>query len=219
MNRSPWFAFEEESRGWAARVREHLAWFCGERAIHARFLNTLSLLEHIGSRKIMKSPAMAGAGQDILKHLAEETRHAMFFKRAAERMAFRPLDYSEANLIAGAWARFYMGRLDAEITQALRDAPPALPYLYMSLIVELRAVWFYRLYQLVLMEKRVPLTLAPILNEEERHLAAMLEHLAADKEAETRIALFAGFERARFLRLWSGIEEDCARLRLAAECV
>ena len=35
----------------------------------------LSLLEHIGSRKIMASRAMTVPGHDILKHLAEETRH------------------------------------------------------------------------------------------------------------------------------------------------
>jgi len=218
MNPSPLFAFEEINRFLVPPVRERLAWFCADRSLHARFLNMLSLLEHIGSRKIMKSPAMREADNAILKHCAEETRHAVFFKRAAERMAHRPLDYSDANTVAGGWARCYMGRLDAEIAHALGDAAPALPYLYMSLIVELRAVWTYRLYQLALMEHKIALTLKAILAEEELHLRAMLARLKEiDRQAEPRIALFSGFEHVRFRSLWSGIEEECARLRLAAE--
>src|SRR5258707_5647536 len=79
-------------------------------------------------------------------------RHAFFFKRAAERLARRPMDYSHPNTMACASARSYMGRLDAEIARALAGGSPSLPYLYMSLIVELRAVWTYRLYQSVLTE-------------------------------------------------------------------
>ena len=82
-------------------------------------------LEHIGSRKIMASRAMTEPGQDILKHLAEETRHAYFFKRAAEKLARRPLDYSHPNTMADACARSYMGRLDAEIARELAAAGAA----------------------------------------------------------------------------------------------
>ena len=53
---------------------------------HVRFLNMLSLLEHLGSRKIMLSQMKGILTQDILKHLAEETRHAFFFKREAEKL-------------------------------------------------------------------------------------------------------------------------------------
>jgi hypothetical protein len=211
-------SFEERNHGWGARIRARLTAFCAERPLHARFLNMLSLLEHIGSRKIMTSPAMNAPGLDGLKHLAEEARHAFFFKRAAERLALHPLDYSPANTIAGASARLYMGRLDAEISRSVGRAETALPYLYMSLIVEFRAVWLYRLYQTVLAEEQAGLTLKSILAEEELHLGTMAAHLRElDPEAEIRIARFSKFEEARFQSLWLQIEEECAAHRLAAE--
>ena len=178
----------------------------------------LSLLEHIGSRKIMTSPAMRAAGIEELKHLAEESRHALFFKRAAERMSHRPLDYSAQHTMAGASARLYMGRLDVEISRALRaGAAPALPYLYMSLIVELRAVWLYRIYQSVLVEQKTGLSLKSILAEEELHRRAMIAQLhEIDQRCESRIAFFSQFEGARFRGLWAHIEEECAVHRLAA---
>jgi len=201
-----------------APVRARLAFLCGEISLHARFLNMLSLLEHIGSRKIMASRAMAQPGHDILKHLAEETRHAFFFKRTAEKLARRPLDYSPAATMAGASARSYMGRLDAEIARGLASPAPALPYLYMSLIVELRAVWTYRLYQTVLTEENTGITLKSILAEEELHLSAMLARLThMDSNVATRIALFSGFEQARFRCLWSRVEEETLNPRLVAE--
>ena len=218
MNLSPSSAFEHQNQSLAAPVRAGLASLCKEASQHARFMNMLSLLEHIGSRKIMASRAMAVPGHDILKHLAEETRHAFFFKRAAEKLARRPMDYSHPNTMACASARSYMGRLDAEIARVLADGSPALPYLYMSLIVELRAVWTYRLYQSVLTEENTGLTLKSILAEEELHLSAMLARLThRDSNVATRIALFSRFEEIRFRRLWPGIEEETQNHRLAAE--
>jgi hypothetical protein len=218
MNPSLLCTFEERNQALVAQVSARLAAICAEPLSHARFLNMLSLLEHIGSRKIMTSPAMAAAGADMLKHLAEETRHAFFFKRAAERIARRALDYGATDTVAGAAARFYMGRLDAQIAAAVGKAVPALPYLYMSLIVEFRAVWLYRLYQTILTEHEIPLTLKSVLAEEELHLAAMFAQVTTlDRQAGSRIALFAGFEEIRFESLWSRIEQECPGTRLAAE--
>ena len=218
MNLSPSSAFERQNESLVAPVRAGLASLCKEASQHARFMNMLSLLEHIGSRKIMASRAMAVPGHDILKHLAEETRHAFFFKRAAEKLARRPMDYSRANTMACASARSYMGRLDAQIARVLANGSLALPYLYMSLIVELRAVWTYRLYQSVLTEENTGLTLKSILAEEELHLSAMLVRLKQmDSNILARIALFCRFEEVRFRRLWSRIEEETQNHRLAAE--
>lgn len=218
MNPSPLSAFEDQNQSLDAPVRAGLVSLCRETSQHARFMNMLSLLEHIGSRKIMASRAMTEPGQDILKHLAEETRHAFFFKRIAEKLARRALDYSHPNTMAGASARSYMGRLDAEIARVLARTTPALPYLYMSLIVELRAVWTYGLYQAVLAEENAGVTLKSILAEEELHLSAMLARLKhMDSNVATRIALFSRFEEVLFRRLWSRIEEETLNHRLAAE--
>ena len=191
-------------------VRGLLTRLCAGPENHARFLNTLSLMEHIGSRKIMATQSGPAMTQDVLKHLAEETRHAFFFKRAAESLARSPLDYRET--VAAPAARAYMGRLDAHIAHALDgNTPRSCASLYMSLIVELRAVWFYRLYQDVLAAEEQSLSLKSILAEEERHLDAMRAQLTAlDPRAEQRVADFAAYEVARFATLWSAIERGLA---------
>jgi hypothetical protein len=198
--------------GDAARVTRLLSQICAAPELHARFLNTLSLMEHIGSRKIMASQSGEDLKQDTLKHLAEETRHAFFFKRAAESAAREALDYSAANTIATAAARAYMGRLDAFLAASLAGGTPReCAYLYMSLIVEIRAVWFYRLYQQVLAERGASLSLKSVLAEEERHLSDMTARLVdLDPDADMRIREFVSYEGERFTKLWSALERACS---------
>ena len=168
----------------------------------------------------MASQTKQDLSGDTLRHLAEETRHAFFFKHAAEKIARRPLAYDLAETIAGAAARGYMGRLDAGIAGDFTDGnkSASLPYLYMSLIVELRAVWFDRLYQETLTELEQSLSLRSVLAEEELHLNAMVAHLTEmDPECSSRVMRFKALERQRFGVLWDAIEAECGRVLLAAE--
>ena len=210
-NRSALSRLEDKSADLVRPVQERLEAICTDAALHARFLNMLSLLEHIGSRKIMASQSPNDPGRDTLKHLAEETRHAFFFKRAAEKTAGRELDYEFSNMIAGANAHMYMGRLDAHIADALgAHAPAQAAYLYMSLIVELRAVWFYRLYRGVPAPHGAPVNLNSVLAEEELHLSEIQTRLAEiDRGVETRLTAFTDFEDSRFRVLWNAVENDC----------
>jgi hypothetical protein len=223
MKRSttPWplSDLEPNSAELAAAVKARLEWLCRHASAHVRFLNTLSLMEHVGSRKIMASQSKQGLSGETLRHLAEETRHAYFFKHAAEKLARRPLGYNAAETIAGSSARFYMGRLDAGIARDFADmAAGSLPYLYMSLIVELRAVWFYQLYQETLTENNHALSLRSVLAEEELHLNAMLAHLTElDPDCASRVTRFRTLEQQRFSILWEAVEAECGRVLLAAE--
>ncbi len=88
----------------------------------------------------------------------------------------------------------------------------------MSLIVELRAVWFYRLYQETLSEHGQNLSLRSVLAEEELHLGAMLARLSdMDKDCAPRVKRFQSLELERFRVLWDAIEAECSGERLAAE--
>ena len=147
---------------------------------HVRFLNLLSLLEHIGSRKIMLSQMKGILTQDILKHLAEETRHAFFFKREAEKLAGHAIDgYTNDDTMCPGPGQLYFGRLDAGLTGKFPAKTHAeISYLWVSLVVELRALWVYRLYQQALSETGYPLPLKGIIAEEDRHLLDMIDRLA-----------------------------------------
>ena len=172
-------------------VRRFLAELLADRARHGRWLNTLSLMEHIGSRKIMLSQGES-SDEQVLKHLSEETRHAHFFRRAAEKEAGRPVSYADAELAAPASARLYFGRLDAGLSRV--TGPGALAYLYVTQAIEVRAGWLYALYERVLREAGHPLSLRSVIVEEDLHLAQM------DAELSRRDPLYA--QRApRFLEL------------------
>lgn len=205
--------FETLSRDLVDPLRVRLRELCKYPIDHARFLNTLSLLEYIGSRKIMASRIAPQYSNERLKHFAEESRHALFFKRTAERMAGTELGYGPEETFAAPRARMYMNRLDAYITGTLGEgASPQLPYLYMSLIVELRAVCFYRAYQAILTELGQKLSLKGLLAEEEVHLIEMQHNLELlDPGRQKNVERFCAFEARRFRMLWSGIEAGVNR--------
>lgn len=204
---------EARSADLVAPVRTRLRAFCADPDAHVRFLNMLSLMEHIGSRKIMASQAHGALGCEVLKHLAEEARHAFFFKRQAEKVARRPLGYAAAETMAVGAARMYLGRLDAGIKRQIgRPAHPEIPYLYASMIIEVRAVWAYGLYQAVLDETGTALSLKSLMAEEELHLPQMTERLLAlGEDLGQRVPPLAALEDGLFRRLWQAIEADATR--------
>ncbi|MGZ3304290.1 MAG: hypothetical protein ACXU8U_00395 [Asticcacaulis sp.] len=175
---------------------------------HVRFLNLLSLLEHIGSRKIMLSQMKGILTQDILKHLAEETRHAFFFKREAEKLAGHQLHgYAEAETLTAGPGRLYFGRLDSGLTRPLGKVHPETGYLWVSLVVELRAIWVYRAYQQALAEAGYPLPLKGIIAEEDKHLIDMvdrLDEIGFDMSAALPAA--QQLEKSLFMRLFAALD-------------
>jgi hypothetical protein len=181
-----------------------------EPRLHARFINTLSMLEHMGSHKIMATQHRAGIDQPTLKHIAEEAHHAYFMKRQAEKTAGRPLEYVASELIAPASARMYFQRLEAGMLRMLEAEHRAnATYLYMSMIVEFRALWLYRLYQLTLKHARHPLSLKRLIGEEQSHLADMAQRLElADELGKARATTFVDLETRLFKRLLASMERE-----------
>jgi hypothetical protein len=177
--------FDQNNAHLVVGTEAMLAGFIADRPAHARFMNTLSMLEHMGSHKIMATQHGLGIDQPTLKHLAEETRHAFFFKRHANREAGRMLEYTAADMIAPLAARRYFQRLEAEMVRIFpADIHPRATYLTMSMVVEFRAVWGYRLYQTALVNARSMVSLKSLLAEEAGHLTDMAERLESLNELD-----------------------------------
>lgn len=184
-------------------VRAFLDRIIKQPAEHARFMNMLSMLEHMGSRKIMVSQMNdhRNMTEDMLKHLAEEARHAYFFKRQAERMAKKSLDgYTDENTFCRAPAAMYFGRLDAGLA---KQVPAKDAYPWTSLIIELRACWLYAMYHEVLQEAGVSISLKSLLAEEDMHLAEMFE-MCGDNEP--RLRALSGYETELFGKLFQSLQ-------------
>jgi rubrerythrin len=177
---------------------------------HPKLLNTLSLLEHIGSRKIMATQHGATIDKATLRHLAEECHHAFFMKRQAEKAAARQLRYDAADLLAAPAARMYFQRLEVAMNRELDTTGRTRAiYLYMSMIVELRAIWFYEMFQQALTRAGRAISLKRLLGEEQSHLAAMAASLTEIGELDdARVESFVTTERMLFGRLLASLERS-----------
>src|SRR6188508_199141 len=199
--------FAADNNELAPRTRALLDRIVAEPNRHARMINTLSLLEHMGSHKIMATQHSVAIDQATLKHVAEEAHHAFFMKRQAEKAAERALEYVADDLLAPSSARMYFQRLEGATVRALgpqRSARAA--YLYMSMIVEFRALWFYCLYELALKRARHTMSLKRVLGEEQAHLGDMAERLEAGNDLDrARAAEVLAAERKLFSRLLGAI--------------
>ena len=191
--------------------------FCSDDRFRWLFFNTLSYMEHIGSYKIMATQQGDVIDYPTLKHLNEETGHAVLFKRHAERYSGAGLDYAQSNLIAPASARAYFGRLEASMVSYFgRNANYRTIYLYMSLIVEFRAVWGYEILQDCIKRCNLDFSLAKLLAEEQGHLNSMVRRLDDDGlYSKDHIEHFWQRERRLYIRLVKAIEHaknDAGRL-------
>ena len=181
---------------------------CATKRDTVLFLNTLSYMEHIGSYKIMATQRAGAIDYPTLKHLNEETGHAVFFKRHAERLRDHEIDYSADTLLAPASARAYFNRLETGMVRLFgRSANYRTIYLYMSLVVEFRAVWAYNLLQTALDHNALNISLERLLAEEQGHLYSMARRLDGDGHYKLRtIRQLWGQERVLYIRLLKTIE-------------
>lgn len=163
--------------------------------LHARWLNTLSYLENCGARKIAACEHPTLVKEEMLKHAAEEFRHALHLKRQIGRVIPSVLPtYSQQNLLGGFSTRHYLDALDLLVVRYLKTAGLAgaslreAAYTLVTYAIELRAEELYPLYHAVLREVGSKVAVKSIILEEKEHLKEMEEEL----EKLPKGAVFAG---------------------------
>jgi hypothetical protein len=166
------------------RQAELLDRIIGRPADHARLLNTFSRMEYVGVRKMLKSRRSEHLDLDGLQHMLDETIHALRLKKAALSMAAdkRAVDtFSATDTLAGDAGEAYLQAVDRAAETALADLGEAqraeVNYLLSSAAIEVRAEAFYPLYEERLRARGVPVSVAAILRDEDRHLAEMATRL------------------------------------------
>lgn len=170
--------------GLACRWNEVLRRLIASPRMHARWLNTLSLLEYMGCRKMLKALPAATIDLELLRHIREEARHASLFKQWSIKVdADACPTYDEAYLLCGTAARRYFQQLDAAVAAHVVECSegvqhPLVPYLCMTTLVEVRATQVYGLHEAQLSAASLGFSLAAVLNDEQRHLQAMYGALA-----------------------------------------
>lgn len=186
-------------------------------SIHALFLNTISLMEHIGSRKILLTQSNEHTTEFILRHASEEARHALFFKKKIEYILPNlNLGYSNHELLAGLSAKIYFQKLDATVRKSIRQMNLShsnrtyLNYLYTTTVIEIRATNLYKIYNEVLIQRNFGFHLNGLLAEEEGHLAEMESEIQRlDSESKVRLDQLLQQEEKLFRKLWQKWKDAC----------
>lgn len=148
--------------------------------LHAKWLNTVSYMEHIGATKIARTQSGKDATLMTLKHASEEARHAFFLKRMSDKIYPGLCEsYADEFLLAPIQSRQYLNRLDIEISRLVRrfNLTPQMfrwtTYLFVTWAIELRADEIYPVYQKYLADHPVKVSVLSIINEEAGHLEEM----------------------------------------------
>lgn len=164
---------------------------CADPILHSRWLNTLSFWENCGARKLAAFQHPTKVKEEMLKHAAEEFRHAHYFKQQIHRLdAPFPNGYELPSLIGGIRAYHYLDRLDIAISRLLYEngyaqhERNALNYLLVTYAIEKRAEKVYAQYHALLKRTHSPVRIYSILLEEIEHLAEITEELLLWPDAD-----------------------------------
>ncbi len=185
--------------------------------LHAKWLNTLSLMENTGARKISASEDTEHVTYIILKHAAEEHRHAFYLKKQLEKLGdgFCPT-YARPYLLAPAHSKYYLNYLDVEVCRYLKSELKLTgselrfaAYLLVTYAIEVRADELYPVYQQALDDAGSKVNVKSIILEEEGHLEEMIKQLqsfSADWQLHANKAV--AIETGLFNDWIKGLEEE-----------
>jgi len=153
--------------------------------LHAKWLNSLSMMENTGARKISKYEHPTNTNIIVLKHAAEEARHAYYLKKLIDKAKPNACpDYSYQYLLAPLESYHYLHQLDVEACRYIknklgltgRDMKHG-AYLLVTYAIEVRADMLYGVYQDALTKYGSKVNVKSIIAEEEGHLEEMQKML------------------------------------------
>jgi hypothetical protein len=196
-----------------------LPFIIADNNIHAQWLNTLSLMENTGARKISASEDPLTVTYIILKHAAEEHRHAFYLKKQIEKtgLSLCPT-YAPEYLLAPGFSKYYLDQLDIEVCRYLKkelgltgkDLRFA-AYLLVTYAIEVRADELYPVYQDALDDAGSKINVKSIILEEEGHLEEMISQLKKfSAEWEMHAAKAVEFETRLFSDWVKALANDLA---------
>jgi hypothetical protein len=155
--------------------------------LHARWLNSLSMVENTGARKISKYEHPVHTNLIELKHAAEEARHAYYLKKQIDKLKGEICpDYSFEYLLVPIESHHYLNLLDIEACRYLKNTMNLHgrelkhgAYLLVTYSIEVRADMLYGIYQDALTRHDSKVNVKSIIAEEEGHLEEMQKMLKA----------------------------------------
>lgn len=205
-------------------LKNELTFIVLDPALHARWLNTLSYLENCGAKLIAECQHPIIVPKELLKHAAEEFRHAFYLKSLADKVSGQPLaTYQAKNILGGYAARFYLWRLNSQISKFLKIRCGSnlknlriYAYLLVTYAVEVRALKVYQFYQELLSKYKVPISISNVLKEEKHHLQEINLELN-QSEAKKWISEILQIEQYLFDQLQKKIRLDIQKQQVGLQ--
>lgn len=150
-------------------MKELLEKIAAKPSLEARWLNTLSLLEYIGARKIGKTFSKEHPSIEVLEHHADETRHAYAFKRLSAIVS----GGEDLGYLCPEAAVDYFQTLDKTLTEWITRLTSKIDsrqnYLLVTSIVERRAMKLYPVYRRITRNGFIRDELKRVVEEEANH--------------------------------------------------
>ena len=153
--------------------------------LHAKWLNSLSMMENCGARKISASEDSQNVDLIVLKHAAEEARHAYYLKSQIRKTGYDGCNtYRSKDLLSPVESLQYLHRLDTSISRYLKEKHHFIrsqlryaSYLLVTYAIEVRADNLYPIYAEVLKAEKSTISVRMIIAEEKGHLEEMIEQM------------------------------------------
>lgn len=163
------------------KLEELLQGFIKDDKVHAKWLNTLSMMENAGARKIKACEHPIFVNEVILKHASEEARHAYYLKKQISKVCAGACPTYEAEyLLAPEYSKHYLDALDIHICRFLKKRfhyqvfeLKYAAYLLVTYAIEVRAEALYPIYKQVLESANSKVKVNTIIAEEAGHLEEM----------------------------------------------
>ncbi len=182
--------------------------------LHRRWLNTLSCMENCGARKIARCEHPIFVKREMLKHAAEEFRHALHLKQQIGKIGNMFEDYTPPNILGGYLAIRYLDKLDVAICRMLMKEYglhswqlKQVAYLLVTYAIEVRASRLYPCYQYILSANASPVSVRFIIAEEEHHLEEIEAQLVDVCDSETLKLMVCALEQGLFRAFLQALEQ------------
>ncbi|MGZ3872227.1 MAG: hypothetical protein ACXVJD_04885 [Mucilaginibacter sp.] len=180
-------------------------------------------MENTGARKISASEDPLTVTYIILKHAAEEHRHAFYLKKQIEKTdADACPTYAPEFLLAPAYSKYYLNQLDIHVCRYLKQTLGLnakelrfAAYLLVTYAIEVRADELYPIYQEALEDAASRVNVKSIILEEEGHLEEMISQLkqfSPQWEMHARVAV--DMETRLFNDWLTALEQELSTLHL-----
>ncbi|USB81731.1 hypothetical protein [Chlamydia psittaci] len=200
---------------YASRWSSILKNIVADNELHSKWVNTLSFLENCGAKKISISEHPTQVKKEVLKHAAEEFRHAFYLKTQISRVSDQPfLDYSLDKMLGSYGVKYYLDLLDVRTCKILKNhyhlsgqTLKTTAYVLVTSAIEMRAAELYPIYHDILKQVGSKVTIKSIILEEQEHLEEMESELATLPHAKDLLSYACKIESTLCLQLVTHLEK------------